>query len=484
MKLSSMNGEVPPARRRSHAGGIILLLALGATACGASENEERDVDPAGIWLGSLEAADSSLRLVFTVSAPGPSGRTGTLDVPEQGYIGGVLSRIEVKRRQVVLEVADLGLRFSGDVDAETDATPDAGAQSITGVFTQAGETLPLILRKQTSRPDYRRPQDPRPPFPYESRDVTFANEEAGITLAGTLAVPPGPGPFKAVVLIAGSGPHRRDEEIWNHRPFLVLADALARAGLVTLRYDKRGVGLSQGNYEAATSLNFAADARAAVRFLRRQSALPLSSVGLAGHSEGGTIAPLVAEGNPDVAFLVLLAGTAVPGAEVLVSQHRAISAAEGVPAAEIDADEALDRMLYACFRAESAAADVDRCLRPVLAAGGISGPAQDTTVAGLNTPWMRTFVVTDPTPVLAHTTIPVLALAGGLDLQVLPSLNLPPLRKALTAAGNQRATVEELIGLNHLFQHATTGSPTEYGTISETMAPEVLARVSTWITGL
>ena len=230
---------------------LLLSLALLAEACGGGA-KPADADVAGTWLGSLTVGGAPLRVVFNLTADG----TGTLDVPEQGLIGNPLSQVDVTGRHVVLQMQDLGARYAGDV-------VDSGA-SIAGTFTQGATALPLRLEKQPGPLDYRRPQDPVAPYPYQSEDVTFANAAAGLTLAGTLTWPPGAGPFKTVVLIGGSGPNDRNEEVYNHRPFLVLSDALTRAGIATLRYDKRGVGDSGGDYDAATSLDFAADARAAV----------------------------------------------------------------------------------------------------------------------------------------------------------------------------------------------------------------------------
>jgi uncharacterized protein len=454
---------------------LAVAAAVALAACGDSADPDADIE--GTWLGSLVADGMPLRIVFNIEKGAPAASyTGTLDVPEQGYFAGPLTRVALDGRHLVVQIADIGASFVGDVAID-------GA-SIAGLFGQGGQVLPLVLQKQPGRLDYRRPQDPVVPYPYESRDLTFTNAAAGITLAGTLTRPPGAGPFKAVVLVSGSGPNNRNEELLNHRPFLVLADALTRRDIATLRYDKRGVGQSTGDYSAATSVDFADDARAAAEFLRSGSGIPVSSVGLVGHSEGGLIAPMVADGDPDVAFLVLLAGPAVPGDEIIVSQQRAIGAADGVPAAVLDANEMLNLGLFACFRTVATQAALAPCLRATLTSAGVTGADQDMIVATLDTPWMYTFVTHDPAAVLGRTTVPVLAVTGSLDLQVIAGLNLPPMRQALQIAGNQRATVQELPGLNHLFQHATTGSPREYAAINETMAPELLAQVAAWIAGL
>jgi uncharacterized protein len=351
------------------------------------------------------------------------------------------------------------------------------------------------LERQPGPLEYRRPQDPVAPFPYDTAEVTFPSEDPGVTLAGTLISPQGPGPFETVVLITGSGPQNRNEELLNHRPFLVLADALARANVAVLRFDDRGVDGSTGNFDTATSLNFAADVRGAVNYLRSQTQVPVGSIGLVGHSEGGLIAPIVADGNADVAFLVLLAGPAVDGETILISQGRAINAAAGVPAAQLDAEEAQQRRLYVCFHSPDAAdagadagvvtaAALDTCLRQELRAAGLSDAEMAPTLAQLESPWIRFFITYDPAPALRRTQVPVLALNGSLDLQILASVNVPVMQAALAEAGNPRSSVSELPGLNHLFQHALTGAPGEYGLITETMAPEVLERVAEWIGGL
>ena len=429
------------------------------------------LDISGTWLGNL-ALSSPIRLVFNFEQSEDSTWRGTVDSPDQGAFGLPMTSVDVTGNRVEVHLADIGLQFSGRGSGD--------GQTLSGVVKQGGEVIALTMERQSAPLDYRRPQDPVAPFPYNSADVTFASDAPRVTLAGTLTWPQGPGPFPAVVLITGSGPQNRNEELLNHRPFLVLADALTRANVVVLRYDDRGVGESTGVFDGATSQDFAADARGAVNYLRSQSELELSAVGLAGHSEGGLIAPLVADGNSDVAFLVLLAAPAVDGKTILISQSRAIASADGASDAALDAAEAQQRALYACFDDLAAtAAELDACLRGVLTSVGVSESAP--LLAELERPWMRWFMTYDPVPVLRRTRIPVLALTGSLDLQVLTSVNVPPMRAAFQEAGNDQAVVSELEGLNHLFQHATTGSPAEYGSIAETMAPEVLTQIAEWI---
>jgi pimeloyl-ACP methyl ester carboxylesterase len=445
----------------------------------------------GTWLGTLPLPPVPIRLVLHLVRSSGQSYTGTVDSPDQGSFGVPLTSIEVTGTHIVLGLSDIGAVIAADLSED--------GRTLTGTLLQGGASLPLTLTKQPGPIDYRRPQDPVPPFPYDSVEVTFPSAEPGVTLAGTLLSPKGPGPFTTVVLITGSGAQNRNEELLNHRPFLVLADALARANIAVLRYDDRGVGSSTGNFAAATSLNFADDVRGAVSYLRSQGQVPIGSIGLIGHSEGGLIAPMVADGDANIAFLVLLAGPAVDGATIVISQGRAIAAADGATPAELDANEALQRALFACFSPAGLAsadagpggdaglpsdAELDACLREPLVAAGLSGAELDANLQQFESPWMRFFATYDPAPALRRTQVPVLALNGSLDLQVLASVNLPVLRAALAEADNPRTVVSELPGLNHLFQHATTGAPSEYASIDETMAPEVLTQVSDWIGGL
>jgi uncharacterized protein len=433
-----------------------------------------DVELTGTWLGTLQVPPAPIRFVLNLERTGDGGWTGTADSPDQGAFGLPITRIDVEGERVVVRLDSVSLVFSGQVSEDR--------QSLSGVVEQAGSREPLTLERQPGPLDYQRPQDPVPPLPYDTLEVTFPSEAPGVTLAGTLSWPEGPGPFRTVVLITGSGPQNRNEELLNHRPFLVLADALARANVAVLRYDDRGVGESTGNFDAATTLDFATDVRGALSYLRSQTIFPVESVGLVGHSEGGLIAPMVADGNADVGFLVLLAGPSVDGASIILSQGRAIAAADGATPPELDANEAQQRAAFECLQdPEAALAGVDACLRRTLASQGVTEAELPSILAQLESPWFRWFLTYDPAPVLRRTRIPVLALNGSLDLQVLASLNLPVMEAAFQEAGNAQASVFELPGLNHLFQHAMTGSPSEYGLIPETFAPEVLAQIADWI---
>lgn len=445
-----------------------MAAALLAAFClGAAE----------VWHGTLSVGGSKLTLILRAE-----GKTVTMDVPEQGAKGISVTVFERRKGELRFEVRPLGASFVGKLSP-------AGNRAV-GVFRQSGLELPLTLMQGEPKIEPpKRPQTPVPPFPYAVEEVQFDNPEApGVRLAGTLAKPEGEGPFPCVVLITGSGPQDRDETLFDHKPFAVWADALARAGVASLRYDDRGVGKSTGLFSSATSDDFASDAKAAVRFLRSRSDVDPKRIGLMGHSEGGLIAPMVAAGNPDVAFVVLLAGTAVPGRDILVLQSRLIAEAEGASPEEArKASELNDRLASAILseedreKAEQAAAealraelgDVPESERAAVEA------ARRRQIAQLNTPWMRRFLVLDPRDWLRRLTIPVLAVWGENDLQVPPAQNLPAAREAL--AGNPRAELKVLSMLNHLFQLSATGKVSDYAKIEETVNEIALREVVGWI---
>jgi pimeloyl-ACP methyl ester carboxylesterase len=304
-----------------------------------------------------------------------------------------------------------------------------------------------------------------------------------VTLAGTLTLPAGTGPFPAAVLIAGSGPNTRDEPILGHRLFLVLADHLTRHGIAVLRYDKRGTGESTGDYGKATTLDFADDAEAALDYLAKHKAIDQRRVGLIGHSEGGLIAPMVAGRDKAAGFVVALAGPGVNGAQILREQGKRILIAAGTPPDQLETDMLRRDQAIEIVRNEKdpeiAAAKLRAALLDTAKADGKPEEMVQLSIKIINSDWFRFFFDYDPAPAWHALTCPVLVLIGGKDLQVPPDQNLPPIRAAL--AGNPKAEIEELPGLNHLFQTAQTGSPAEYGRIEETIAPAALDKVADWI---
>lgn len=344
-----------------------------------------------------------------------------------------------------------------------------------------------------------RPQEPKKPYPYLEEEVRFSSLKPGPSFAGTLTRPKGDGPFPAVLLITGSGQQNRDEELAGHKPFLVIADDLTRRGIAVLRVDDRGVGGTTGDMKTATSEDLVDDALAGVAFLKSRPDIDARRIGLIGHSEGGMIAPMAAVRSSDVAFIVLLAGPGVRGRDIVVEQASLIQAAGGASPTMLKGSRAFQEQMLDIAMSEpdraAAAAKMHELWTKVLEDVERSTELSDAEkatlklsngqirqqIAALTTPWMRYFLAYDPAPVLRQVRVPVLALNGSLDLQVPAEENLRAIREALTAGGNEDHTEIELPGLNHLFQTAKTGSPTEYATIEETISPNALQVMGEWI---
>lgn len=450
-------------------GELPLELARGA---GAARPVIEGLD--GSWQGSVNRNGANLRLVLRIASTA-RGTSASLDSPDMLAYGLAVTHLARDRRAIRFTVPAAGAAFDGVLSED--------GQQMTGRWTRAGSpdtTVTLARRQDAARS---RPQLRGPPLPYRSEEVRFANPRAdGVTLAGTLTLPEGRGPFPAAILVSGSGPQDRDETLLGHRPFAVLADHLTRAGIAVLRYDDRGVGASTGAHGGATSADFATDADAAFAFLRSRPEIDAHKIGFVGHSEGGLIGPLAAADNRDVAYLVLLAGPGTAAPRLMESQRRAIGRSLGLTEADLDRAAPLQQRVYEIAASELGDAEAQAAVRAAVAeaeGAGMSPLQRDSTVRSVTDPWFRWFVRYDPAPVLARIRVPVLALNGALDQQVLAAENLAGIRTAL--AGNEDVTVTELPGLNHLFQTARTGGIGEYADIEETMAPAAMDLVARWI---
>jgi len=281
-------------------------------------------------------------------------------------------------------------------------------------------------------------------------------------------------------LITGSGPQDRDESLMGHKPFLILSDYLTRHGIAVLRADDRGTGKSTGDFAKATTADFATDTEAGVAYLKTRPEVNPQKIGLIGHSEGGVIAPMIAARNKDVAFIVMMAGTGVPGDQVLVAQLEAIDVASGKSPEEAAKAAARQGEIIKLVETEKDEAVLEKEMKEKMA-GEIPEAQVGGVIQQFTSVWFRFFLTYDPAPALRKVTCPVLVLNGEKDKQVLPSQNLPPIRKALEDGGNKHFEIDELAGLNHLFQTAKTGSPMEYAQIEETMSPVALEKMATWI---
>lgn len=433
--------------------------------------------------GQLTSAFGTLDMTLVFASTPGRNCVGVIDVPAQGLAGLPLTTVHRDGDAIsaTLEVPN--------APAQIDVRLVEDAQRLTGTFKQGQFVMDVDFPREAgyTAPTMKRPQQPKPPYPYTVRDVSVPHPD-GHMLAGTLTMPKGPGPFTAAVLITGSGPQDRDETIFAHKPFLVIADYLTRHGIAVLRCDDRGVGKSSGTFENATTEDLATDALAEYQFLATVDGVDPHRVGLIGHSEGGVIAPIVANMTEDVAFIVLLAGTGVPGDELLLVQAELMARAMGAAEPMLASTRAQQERVFELVRGGADEAELQQELRPVVEAqlsmAGLEGDALEQAVDAqmqqVVSPWMRYFITYDPRPALSRVKCPVLALNGTLDLQVFHDQNLPEIEKAVTSGGGD-ITIKRYEGLNHLFQPAKTGSIGEYGTIETTFDEAVLRDIVAWI---
>jgi len=452
---------------------MLAVIAVCALCPAGAQDVAQKTNITGTWLGTLDTGAIKLRIAFHITVNGKA-YGATMDSLDQGANGLPVASVTREGAQLTMTMPMMGAKYEGTI-------ADDGT-SIRGTFQQGGANLPLTLQrvKDTASLEAPRPQEPKPPFPYKSEDVTYENKTAGITLAGTLTIPQGKGPFPAALLITGSGPQNRNEEIMGHKPFLVLADYLTRRGIAVLRVDDRGVGKSGGTFATATTADFATDAEAGVAYLKTRAEVDPHKIGLIGHSEGGIIAPMVASSNPEIAFIVMMAGTGVPGDAVLVEQVRMLAEAMGRSTEEADKAAANEHTILELVKEGKDTATIEKEIG-ALSNGKMPEGRMTAQVRALTSPWFRYFVSYDPAPVLKKVKCPVLALDGSKDLQVSPEQNLAAIRKALEEGGNKNVETQEFPGLNHLFQTAKTGLPNEYAQIEETIAPAVLQKIASWI---
>ena len=447
---------------------LIIVLLIFLTAQTAMSQIE------GYWKGEIDLGVQKLETAFDIKAV-ENGYSATFDVPAQGAFDIPVDETTFQDGRLQLTMSALGASYSGMLKDDV----------IEGEFTQHGMTFTLNLAKAEKEEQQKtRPQDPQPPFDYHIEEVAFVNEKEGNTLAGTLTIPEGEGPFPAMVLVSGSGQQNRDEELMNHRPFWVIADYCALHGIAVLRYDDRGIGGSKGEVENATTMDFSYDAEAAFDYLRNRKEINASQVGILGHSEGGVINFMVAARRPEVAFLVSLAGPSVNGIEVLKEQQKAILRASGMTEEAVQFNSNTNAQMFDIIEASSSREEADSLMRHLLKGWGYNEELTEQTVSQLTMPWMYYFMKYDPAEAIVKTTCPALLLNGSKDLQVIASQNLPGYERIIAEHGKTNITLRELPDLNHLFQHCETGSPNEYFEIEETISPEVLEMIVEFVKSL
>ncbi len=384
----------------------------------------------GSWTGIISAGGSSLHIVFNISQDAEGNTVCTMDSPDQSVKGIPAQIVFESSDSISIRISNLGIEYNGKFNGDM----------ICGVYSQLGLELDLDLKNE--KIVYNRPQNPLPPYPYTTEEIEFVNDEANATLSGTITYPVGYIQGKkvpVVVMVTGSGPQNRDSEIYEHKPFLIIADYLARNGYATLRYDDRCVGKSTGRFQAETTKEVAKDAALAVKYLRDTK--KFSKIGVLGHSEGGNVAFMLGA-DKLIDFAITMAGVGVQGDECLYQQGIAIAKQSGQE--------------YQLTKEQ---------LRKYL--------------IGTMSPWYEFFLDYDPASDISKTTCPVLVMNGEKDLQVIASSNVEAIKGNLPK--NKKSQVKIYPGLNHLFQECTTGLPTEYINIEQTISPIVLEDIAAWL---
>ncbi len=441
----------------------------------------------GQWNALLKVQGTQLRLIFHINKT-ENGYTTTMDSPDQGVKDIAATSTSFENNVLKITVDNAKMEYVGTLNND---------QKIIGTFKQGNFSTPLNLsRDEAKKQELKRPQEPKEPFGYYTEEVTFQNTKDSITLAGTLTTPNKAGVFPVVILITGSGPQNRNEELLGHKPFLVLADYLTKNGIAVLRYDDRGIAKSKGNFKTATTADFATDVEAAVKYLQTRKEINQHRIGLIGHSEGGVIAPMVASRNKNINFIVLLAGTGLQGNELLLLQKELIEKADGVDEVSIQKGKASNKgafdIVIKSSNTESLKNELKAYYRELLkdTTNSIKPKGIGNTdfinmqVKQLTSPWWQYFIKYNPEEALQKVKCSVLAINGEKDLQVPAKENLSAIKQALDKGKNRKYTIKALPNLNHLFQECKTGSPNEYGDIEQTFSPIALNIVTNWILGV
>ena len=450
---------------------LITILAL------ATSGNAQKFTSSESWVGKMTLGTQKLSIGFTIKTSVDNKQICTMDVPEQGAKNIPVTIIKNDKDSLHISIAALRATYKGG---------KISAENINGTFTQNGISLALNLQPGVSTTT--RPQTPQPPFKYTSEEVVFSNKAERANLSGTLTYPVNfekyeKGSVPIVLMITGSGAQNRDEELFDHKPFLVIADYLAKNGIASLRYDDRGVGKSTGPTDGTTTLNNLADAKCGIEYLR--SLNKFGKIGVLGHSEGGTIAFMLGA-DKYVDFIVSLAASATNGIDVIVGQNKAVMQQQGVQQEIISNYTTALQKLYKDRVLGKKVTDKSQyienlCLKNKLTLpDNLKGNLEKCITYGDN--WLTWFLGYNPRKAISKTKCPVIALNGNLDLQVLSKENLTIIKKYLPK--NNKNVIKEYDNLNHLFQHCTPATAINYGAIEETISQEVLNDITNWINNI
>ena len=454
---------------------------------------------AGVWNGTLHVQPKDIPIVFHIARDSAGKLIATFDIPSQNAFSLPVSEVITKEDSVILMIAMLNGKYAGILGGDK--------KTIDGWWFQGNGSFPLTVIKTSDNATVkrrRRPQTPKPPFPYQTRDVEYWNADKSIQYGATLTYPttdpgsPAQKTFPAVILITGSGQQDRDETIFGHKPFAVIADNLTKKGFLVLRVDDRGIGKTTGDFSQSITLDFAKDVEAGLDFLEAQPEVNKEKIGLLGHSEGGVIAPIVANERKEVKFIVLLAGPGIPSVNLLEQQSEAVSISEGRTPAAAKAISALVRIVWeevnknldadstfknTRMRVDAWAKTIDTATLAKLRSMNTTSPDEliRQFIDVMGSKWFRYFFTFDPRPYLQKLQCKVLALNGSKDVQVMASYNLAAIRASLQNSHSPGYDVIELPGLNHFFQTCIKCSPSEYGDLEETFSPTALAVMDDWL---
>lgn len=441
----------------------------------------------GTWQGSLNVG-VELRIVFHITGDEKNGFISTADSPDQSAYGLKCDVTTINTNEVSIEMKSLNASFSGKLINDS---------TIEGAFTQ-GADVALILKKTDKVTERKRPQTPKPPFPYKSEEVEYSNADKSLRYGATITLPEGSGPFPAIVMITGSGPQDRDETIVGHKPFAVIADYLSRKGFIILRVDDRGIGKSTGNFSEATSEDFANDVNSSINYLLSRPEVDKKKLGLLGHSEGGMIAPMVAAKRKDINFIVLMAGPGVKIIDLMAEQNAAIAKSGGISEQTVREIRPLFKNAVTII---IGASDTTAAIKELTAfTENWAATKNKDVLKELNfetakqrndycvemvkefqSPWFRYFIRFNPSQYLEKLKCKVLALNGDKDIQVVSGQNLPGIEASLKKSKSKVYEIKELSGLNHLFQSCKKCTVAEYGELEETISSDALNIISNWL---
>lgn len=451
----------------------------------------------GDWKGELEVQGTRLPIQFHIRTDSVKGYSASFDSPAQMAYGLPCSSVELRADSLVLYMKNLNGQYAGKYMS--------GARMIDGVWTQSGKSFPMKIvqeSNQATAPHLNRPQTPRPPFPYTAEELVYADSATHLTYGATLTYPSGSIPqrgFPAVLLITGSGQQDRDETLLGHKPFAVIADYLTRRGIAVMRIDDRGVGKTTGDPLKATSADFALDVQASLKYLKSRKEINKTQIGLMGHSEGGMIAPMVAANDPEIAWIILLAGPGVPIMELMEQQNADVLKSQGVEQQAADQYRIVYKNLLTAILNHAGEPAANEAAEAVLqhwilqtdpnivqATTGIHDEASrknfiQSFVRQISNPWMRFFLSYDPAINLKHVKCPVLALNGDQDIQVAAESNIDAIQRILKQAGNHQVETHIFPSLNHLFQPCKTCTLQEYAILETTVSESVLEYIAGWI---